>query len=101
MTYVIARNRLKAVLGKDAEGRPGRAEGRGLMGLRYTPLFDYFADAPQRFPVIQSGHVTADDGTGLVHMAPDFGEDDYIACKGEGIEVLLDRSTTKAASTPG
>ncbi|MEZ4433050.1 MAG: isoleucine--tRNA ligase [bacterium] len=88
MTYVIARARLHAILGKHAE-EIASAPISELIGREYTPLFDYFADRPHAFRVIRAPHVTADDGTGLVHMAPDFGEDDYTACKAEGIDVLL------------
>ena len=64
--------------------------GRDLVGLAYEPLFDYFVDrvSEQSYHVIASSHVTTGDGTGLVHMAPDFGEDDFLACKAQGIGVL-------------
>ena len=60
------------------------------MGKRYQPLFDYFVEtvSDSAYAVIASGHVTTEDGTGLVHMAPDFGEDDFNACKEAGIGVL-------------
>ena len=64
--------------------------GKDLVGLAYEPLFDYFVDqvSEQAYHVIASTHVTTGDGTGLVHMAPDFGEDDFNACKAKGIQVL-------------
>jgi isoleucyl-tRNA synthetase len=51
------------------------------VGRRYRPLFPYFADQAEQgaFVVITGDYVTADDGTGLVHQAPAFGEDDYEA----------------------
>ncbi len=87
-TYVIAAARVRDILGKKAEvlGEPFR--GSELVGTRYTPLFEYFADH-EGFRVIEAPHVTTEDGTGLVHMAPDFGDEDYTACRAEGIDVLL------------
>jgi len=49
------------------------------VGARYEPLFPYFAaDHPgDAFKVVSDGYVTDDSGTGVVHQAPAFGEDDY------------------------
>ncbi|BAN02269.1 isoleucine--tRNA ligase [Ilumatobacter coccineus] len=70
-----------------------RMKGTDLLGRRYTPLFDYFADATQHgteqaFQIIAADFVSVDDGTGIVHMAPGFGEDDQIACNEAGIPTL-------------
>jgi isoleucyl-tRNA synthetase len=85
--YIVATSRLKAVLGDEAQVHE-TVTGRELIGLKYAPLFEYFADHENAFQVIASSHVTTDDGTGLVHMAPDFGEDDFNACRALGIQVL-------------
>ncbi|MEM9746155.1 MAG: isoleucine--tRNA ligase [Actinomycetota bacterium] len=52
--------------------------GRDLMGRTYEPLFSYFADRPDLygFRVLGDDFVATDEGTGIVHMAPGFGEDD-------------------------
>ena len=86
--YIVAQQRAEAILGADHEVISTCA-GSDLVGLHYQPLFDYFADHPNSFQVIAGQHVTTDDGTGLVHMAPDFGEEDFEACKAAGIRVLL------------
>jgi len=62
--------------------------GSELVGRRYTPLFDYFADTDHAFQVLGADFVTTEDGTGVVHMAPGFGEDDQIACNAVGIPTL-------------
>ena len=86
--YIVAKERAKAVLGKKFTVL-STLKGSELVGSRYQPLFDYFAqERPNAFVVIASDHVTTGDGTGLVHMAPDFGEDDFLACKAAGIQVL-------------
>ncbi|MDG1483871.1 MAG: isoleucine--tRNA ligase [Myxococcota bacterium] len=85
--YILAKERLKSILGKKAQVL-SELQGSELVGRRYTPLFSYFADHENAFQVIASSHVTTGDGTGLVHMAPDFGEDDYAACLKVNISVL-------------
>lgn len=55
---------------------------------RYKPLFDYFAkDYPEAFRVCNDAYVTADSGTGIVHQAPAFGEDDMRVCLDHGIVI--------------
>ncbi|MDR3607015.1 MAG: isoleucine--tRNA ligase [Oligoflexia bacterium] len=65
-------------------------KGRALVGLKYEPLFSFFGDKAKEgaFRVIHSDHVTTESGTGIVHMAPAFGEDDYFACAREGIPIV-------------
>lgn len=61
-------------------------KGHELNGRRYRPLFGYFADqAANAFRVILEDSVSVDDGTGIVHAAPAFGELDFFACQREGI----------------
>jgi isoleucyl-tRNA synthetase len=59
-----------------------------LKGRHYRPLFDYFKEDRQKgaFRLIAADFVSIADGTGIVHTAPAFGEDDFYACKEEGIE---------------
>jgi isoleucyl-tRNA synthetase len=85
--YIVAAERSKTVLGEDAEVL-ATMKGAELVGVKYTPLFPYFTDTENAFQVIPSGHVTTGDGTGLVHMAPAYGEDDFAACKKAGIPVV-------------
>ncbi len=86
--YIIAKARVKAILGKKAQVvEPVAVD--DLIGRKYVPLFPYFEGHANAFQVIRAGHVTTEDGTGLVHMAPDYGEDDFAACKAVGIEVVL------------
>lgn len=60
--------------------------GEKLVGLKYTPLFDYFKHlSEQAFRVVSDNYVTEEGGTGIVHQAPAFGEDDYRVCLKYGI----------------
>ena len=63
-------------------------KGENLKGLSYQPLFDYFKTHPNSFKVFAADFVVEGDGTGIVHMAPGFGEDDQIICEKEGIELV-------------
>jgi len=65
-----------------------RLGARDLVGLRYEPLFPYFADEPGAFVVLEDGYVTTEDGTGVVHQAPAFGEDDFRVCRAAGIGLV-------------
>ncbi|CAA2997309.1 isoleucine--tRNA ligase, cytoplasmic-like [Olea europaea var. sylvestris] len=72
--------------------------GFSLVGKKYVPLFDYFKEfSDVAFRVISDNYVTDDSGTGIVHCAPAFGEDDYRVCmehniisKGENLIVAVD-----------
>ncbi|MCJ7725873.1 MAG: class I tRNA ligase family protein, partial [Acidimicrobiia bacterium] len=68
------------------------APGADLLGVRYAPVFSSFADkaAEGAFVVIASDETTTEDGTGLVHMAPAYGEADFAAFAAAGLDVLVD-----------
>ena len=60
-------------------------------GMRYTPLFPYFANLKEEtgaFVTVLGDYVTTEDGSGIVHTAPGFGEDDYQVLKGTGIPTI-------------
>ncbi|MFP6654124.1 MAG: class I tRNA ligase family protein, partial [Myxococcota bacterium] len=65
-----------------------RISGADLVGLRYEPLFSYYADHPDSFVVLEDDFVTTEEGTGIVHLAPAYGEDDFRICRGKGIELV-------------
>ena len=86
--YILAKSRLEAVLGKNAEIL-SEFKGTDLIGQSYAPAFDDFKGVSDKlFYVLHSDHVSTDDGTGLVHMAPAFGQEDFDACKKAGIPFL-------------
>lgn len=62
-----------------------KMKGKALVGLKYKPLFDYYSDITTAFRVISDNYVTEEGGTGIVHQAPAFGEDDYRVCIANGI----------------
>lgn len=82
--YVLA----KALVGKyksqlkDLE-QVDEIKGSTLVGMSYEPMFPYFSNLKEEgaFKVIPGEFVTTEDGTGIVHIAPGFGQDDYDVCK--------------------
>ena len=62
--------------------------GAELVGRGYEPLFPFFSGTENAFRVLAADFVTVADGTGVVHMAPGFGEDDQIACTAAGIPTV-------------
>ncbi|HKB50785.1 MAG TPA: isoleucine--tRNA ligase [Solirubrobacterales bacterium] len=84
-TLILAEPLVERVLGEGAE-IVDRLPGSELVGRRYKgPVFALSDREPGGFPVIAGDFVTTEDGTGLVHIAPAFGEDDYAAAAENGI----------------
>jgi isoleucyl-tRNA synthetase len=93
--FILARDR-QAAYERELEDAAvvGELTGRELAGRRYTPIFPYLVDADRfgtqdAFRVILSDDVTTEDGTGVVHMAPAYGEADALACNDAGIPTIL------------
>ena len=91
--YVMAKARLPFIFKKE-ESYEVVWEGKGqdLRGSEYEPLFPYFADKKVEgaFRVLNDDYVTTDDGVGLVHIAPAYGEDDFRVCKEAGMTAFAD-----------
>lgn len=66
-----------------------QVKGAKLLGRKYTPPFTYYADHENSFRVVAASFVTAEEGTGLVHCAPAFGEDDKAVADRENIEPVI------------
>ncbi|MEA4859110.1 MAG: isoleucine--tRNA ligase, partial [Sphaerochaeta sp.] len=89
--YILGKARLEHYY-KDASTYEIVDEQKGSFykGLRYQPLFPYFASLKEQgaFVCVNGDYVTTEDGCGIVHTAPGFGEDDYQVLKGTGIPVV-------------
>ncbi|MDR2149936.1 MAG: isoleucine--tRNA ligase [Spirochaetaceae bacterium] len=87
--YILASSRLEAYY-KDPQDYTVlcRQTGAQLVGITYEPLFPYFADAPSAFRIYAGDFVSTQEGTGIVHTAPGFGEDDQRVLKGSGVPVI-------------
>jgi isoleucyl-tRNA synthetase len=93
--YILAEDRLAAYERELAGAeRIDTVTGLELAGRRYEPLLPYLTDVAKfgtenAFRVILSDEVTTEDGTGVVHMAPAYGEADATACNDAGIPTVL------------
>ncbi|MBO7146892.1 MAG: isoleucine--tRNA ligase [Lentisphaeria bacterium] len=86
--YYLAKARLSAYYKKDAMPEiVAEMKGADLNGKQYEPLFPYFENLREKgaFRMINADFVSTEDGTGIVHTAPGFGEDDAAAGKANGI----------------
>ncbi|BBI17534.1 isoleucine--tRNA ligase [Neochlamydia sp. S13] len=89
--YILAKSRLSATFKSESEYQIlEEMKGRNLAGKSYKPPFKYFADRASKgaFRVILEDSVSVEEGTGIVHAAPAFGEVDFYACQREGIEIV-------------
>lgn len=83
--FIVAQSRVAALFTSEEVEVLGVTLGKELIGMSYEPLFSYFKGHQGAFRVIAEESVSLDEGTGIVHSAPAFGEVDFYACKREGI----------------
>ncbi len=76
---ILAEARLQVLEGEYTVLR--RCKGKELAGLEYERIFSYHPVKEKAFYVVEADFVTTEDGTGIVHMAPAYGEDDYQTSK--------------------
>ncbi len=91
--YVMAEARLSTIFKKSEQYElVAKMKGSALKGWEYEPLFPYYAEKRSEgaFRVLNDNYVTTDDGVGLVHIAPAYGEDDFRVCKEAGMNVIVD-----------
>ena len=95
----VAEKRVESVFG-DAE-IIDRCLGEELIGASYLPPFDYFGKERDRgaFQIIASDEVSTEEGTGVVHIAPAYGESDFFAVADAGLNVLVDPIDAEARFT--
>ncbi len=86
--FVLAKDLVESVLKDKNFSVVKELKGLDLVGLTYEPLFPYFKDSPNSFRVVEGGFVTTTEGTGIVHIAPAFGDEDYQIGKREGIPLV-------------
>ena len=89
---ILAKDLAAKVLGEDYE-IVKEFPGSELLGTKYEQLMPFAKVEGKAFEVIHGDYVTLSDGTGIVHMAPAYGEDDSLVCKANGITFvnLVDR----------
>ena len=101
-SYLLAADTLPAYakdLGFDSVDEAGAAierhlSGRDLAGVTYQRVFDYYADVDRfdmhnAWQILVADYVATGEGTGIVHQAPAYGEDDQVVCAEAGIPVII------------
>ncbi|KAG5897843.1 hypothetical protein JTB14_011841 [Gonioctena quinquepunctata] len=84
--YIMMESRIETVFQPDHYKILETFPGKKLKGLRYEPPFDFYKNLKDKaFKVLVDDYVTAESGTGIVHQAPYFGEDDYRVCLAAGV----------------
>lgn len=100
-TLIIAEDRLEAVLGEDVEVER-RYKGSDLSGVRYArplEIVDVEEERDKGWFVVNEDFVSSEDGTGIVHLAPAFGSDDYAAGQRYGLPMLKPVDETGSFAT--
>jgi len=81
-TYLLAKDLIKKFYkSKEEYEITKEVKGKELEGKKYEPLYPYFKNNPNSFKFLLADFVTVEEGTGIVHTAPAFGEDDNMICK--------------------
>ncbi len=89
--YILAKSRLSEYFKDPQEIQVLETfKGTSLAGKPYIPLFAYFDNKtdPKAFHILVDDCVSSEDGTGVLHAAPAFGEADFFVCAREGIQVV-------------
>ncbi len=89
--FILAKDRLE-ILGDKEYKIIETFKGKNLIGQKYKPLFDYYADEHNNnnkvWKIYATDFVLIKDGTGVVHIAPAFGEDDLNLAKKENLPII-------------
>ena len=85
--FIVASSLANSVLGEDYEVLE-TYKGSDLVGLKYEQLLPFVDVEGKAFEILSDGYVTASDGTGIVHIAPAYGEDDNRVAKSNGISFI-------------
>lgn len=87
--YILAKSRLEFYKNEVGGNIIEEFKGRKLIGKKYRSIFDYYKEEKKAFEIIPGDFVTTEDGTGIVHIAPAFGEEDYRVAKENGIAFYM------------
>ncbi|HPN67129.1 MAG TPA: isoleucine--tRNA ligase [bacterium] len=101
--YIIGQSAVHKYFREESEYEIQKTvKGSELLEKKYEPLMPYFKDLPNSFRIIGGDFVTAEEGTGIVHTAPAFGEVDYEVCKQNNIDFVspVDKTGRFTAEIP-
>lgn len=106
--WIIAKDAIENLYGKKGKKKEGsfkvleELNGDQLVDLEYEPLFSYFSDHSNAFKILHGDHVSTTDGSGIVHQAPAYGEEDFLLCRENNIGLVdpIDESGCFTKSLP-
>ncbi len=84
-TYVLAKDLIETVLNDKEYEVVKTYKGEELLGLKYEPLMPFAKVEGKAYEVVHGDYVVLTEGTGIVHIAPAYGEDDSLVCQKNGI----------------
>jgi len=84
--YIVAKSRLNEIAPESKVVK--KFKGKEIINLTYEPLFPYFKNTKNAFRIVAGDFINTKEGTGIVHIAPAFGEDDYQLGEKENIELI-------------
>lgn len=82
---------IEGIFNLDEVGRVKKREfkGKELLGKKYKPIFNFYKNPKKAFEIVSGDFVSTESGTGVVHIAPAFGENDYLVAKENGIDFYM------------
>lgn len=86
--YILSEKAVEKFFGTDVS-IVKTLQGTELVGLSYEPLYTFFPSKPADYKIYPADFVTGDDGTGIVHIAPGFGENDFNLGKEKGLSIFV------------
>ncbi len=92
-TYILAKALVEKVFGDQEVTELESYIGTDLCGLEYEPLYNFVKPDGKAHYIVADNYVTMDDGTGIVHIAPAFGEDDSRVCREQGLPFICHVNT--------
>ncbi|MBB6696924.1 isoleucine--tRNA ligase [Clostridium algidicarnis] len=86
--YILAKDLIHSVIGDIEYELVKEFKGEEILGLEYEQLFKFYTPEEKAFFIIHGDFVTLTDGTGIVHTAPAYGEDDSMVCKAHNLPLI-------------
>ncbi len=86
-TFILAKSRLEATFDKEVKYEIVKElKGKDLVGMSYQPIIENPHNKKETYTVLAGDFVSDEDGTGIVHIAPAYGEDDYALCQKHDVD---------------
>lgn len=102
-TFLLAKDRAAKLFPDAIDEAAQKLQGKDMVGVEYEPLYkiEGFEKKENDYTVIAGDFVSTADGTGIVHIAPAFGEDDFQVGKKNNLSVLMTTNERGLMETPG